>query len=124
MSIAQRLEDYWLSLRLANLDIPGLHLLRDRPLPTTSASSQTLHDALELYLRLKGVGKGTEEGRARISAANLRHGKFTKDKLEKRRENAAKGREIRKALLPTRVHSEGYLLPQSRQLMHLLYRFC
>ena len=45
-------------LRLANLDIPGLHLLRDRPLPTTSASSQTLHDALELYLRLKGVGKG------------------------------------------------------------------
>jgi hypothetical protein len=39
-----------------------------------------------------------EEGRARISAANLRHGKFNKDKLEKRRENAAKGREIRKEL--------------------------
>ncbi len=58
MSIAQGLEDYWLSLRLANLYIPGLHLLRDRPLPTTSTSSQTLHDALELYLRLKGVGKG------------------------------------------------------------------
>ena len=58
MSIAQRLEDYWLSLRMANLDIPGLHLLRDKPLPTTSTSSQTLHDALELYLRLKGVGKG------------------------------------------------------------------
>ena len=58
MSIAQRLEDYWLSLRLANLDIPGLHLLRDRPLPTTYTSSQTLHDAVELYLRLKGVGKG------------------------------------------------------------------
>ena len=58
MSIAQRLEDYWLSLRLANLDIPGLHLLRDRTLPTTPTSSQTLHDALELYLRLKGVGKG------------------------------------------------------------------
>ena len=35
---------------------------------------------------------------ARISAANLRHGKFTKDKLEKRRENAAKGRKIRKGL--------------------------
>ena len=58
MSIAQRLEDYWLSLRLANLDIPGLHLLRDRPLPTTLTSSLTLHDALVLYLRLKGVGKG------------------------------------------------------------------
>ena len=29
-SIAQRLEDYWMSLRLANLDVPALHLLRDR----------------------------------------------------------------------------------------------
>ena len=34
----------------------------------------------------------------RISAANLRHGEFTKDKLEKRRASAAKGREIRKEL--------------------------
>jgi hypothetical protein len=40
------------------------------------------------------TGAKTEEGLARISAANLRHGKFTKDKLETRRENAAKGREI------------------------------
>ena len=30
------------------------------------------------------TGAKTEEGRARISAANLRHGKLTKDKLEKR----------------------------------------
>ena len=30
MSIAQRLEDYWLSLRLSKLDIPALHLLRDK----------------------------------------------------------------------------------------------
>ena len=44
------------------------------------------------------IGAKTEEGRARISAANLRHGRFTKEKLEKRRENAAKGREIRKEL--------------------------
>ena len=29
MSIAQRLEDYWLSLRLSKFDIPALHLLRD-----------------------------------------------------------------------------------------------
>ena len=32
------------------------------------------------------TGAKTQEGRARISAANLRHGKFTKEKLEKRRE--------------------------------------
>ena len=44
------------------------------------------------------TGARTEDGRARISAANLRHGKFIKDKLEERRENAAKGREIRKEL--------------------------
>ena len=46
-----------MSLRLADLDIPGWLILRDRPLPTTPTSSQTLHDALELYLKLKGVGK-------------------------------------------------------------------
>ena len=44
------------------------------------------------------TGAKTEEGRARISSANHRHGKFTKDRLEKRRATAAKGREIRKEL--------------------------
>ena len=44
------------------------------------------------------TGPRTADGRARISAANLRHGEFTKDKLEKRRVSAAKGREIRKEL--------------------------
>ena len=44
------------------------------------------------------TGGKTKEGLARISATNLRQGEFTKDKLEKRRENAAKGREIRKEL--------------------------
>ena len=27
-SIAQRLDDYWMSLRLANIDVPARHLLR------------------------------------------------------------------------------------------------
>ena len=44
------------------------------------------------------TGPRTEEGRARISDANLRHGRYTKDKLEKRRENAAKGRAIKQEL--------------------------
>ena len=44
------------------------------------------------------TGAKTEEGRMRISAANLHHGKFVQDKLEKRRGNAAKGRQIRKDL--------------------------
>ena len=58
MSIIQRLEDYWLSLRLAKIDISGFHLLRDRPPLTSSTSSQTFNEALALYLRLKEVGKG------------------------------------------------------------------
>ena len=52
--------------------------------------------------RLHGGGSTvakTEEDRAQISSANFRHGKFTKDRLEERRANAAKGREIRKPLL-------------------------
>ena len=57
MSIAQRLEDYWLSLRLSKLDIPALHLLRDEPLSASTSSSMTLSEALELYLRLKGNNK-------------------------------------------------------------------
>ena len=56
-SIAQRLEDYWLSLRLANIDVPALHLLRDRPQKLSQSSCITLSEALELYLRLKGVNK-------------------------------------------------------------------
>jgi len=56
-SLAQRLEDYWLSLRLSQLDIPALHLLRDRPLKPSQSSCETLSEALELYLRLKGVGR-------------------------------------------------------------------
>ena len=61
-SIAQRLEDYWLSLRLSKLDIPALHLLRDKPLITSTSTSMRLSEALELCLRLKG-GSSTEEQR-------------------------------------------------------------
>ena len=45
-----------------------------------------------------GIGVKTEEGLARVLAANLRHGKFIKEKLEKRMAKAAKGREIREEL--------------------------
>ena len=44
------------------------------------------------------TGARTKEGLARISAANLRHGKFTRDKIGKRHENVSKGRAIRKEL--------------------------
>ena len=54
-SFAQRLEDYWLSLRLSKIDVPAVHLLRDKPV--TTSTTQSLSEALELYLRLKGTGK-------------------------------------------------------------------
>ena len=57
-SIAQRLEDYWLSLRLANIDVPAFHLLRSESQRVSQSSCVTLTEALELYLRLKGVNKG------------------------------------------------------------------
>jgi integrase len=57
-SIAQRLEDYWLSLRLANIDVPALHLLRDKPQKVSQSFCMTLTEALDLYFRLKGVNKG------------------------------------------------------------------
>ena len=54
-SINQRLEDYWLGLRLQNMDIPAIQVVKsnDNPQDNTIKLSQ----ACELYLRLKGVGK-------------------------------------------------------------------
>ena len=56
-SIAQRLEDYWISLRLANIDIPAFHLLRREPQKLSKSGYDSLSQALDLYLRLKGVNK-------------------------------------------------------------------
>ena len=56
-SIAQRLEDYWTSLRLANIDIPAFHLSRRDPKDVSQNNCEILSQALGLYLRLKGVNK-------------------------------------------------------------------
>ena len=55
-SILQRLEDYWLGLRIQKMDIPAIHLVRSGAAADES-NIPTLSDALELYLKLKGVGK-------------------------------------------------------------------
>ena len=54
-SINQRLEDYWLGLRLQNMDIPAIQVVRT----SDDANDATLYlsEACELYLRLKDVGK-------------------------------------------------------------------
>ena len=55
-SIEQKLEDYWLGLRLQNLDIPQIKV-SSKPSNTLDQDGVSLSDALELYLKLKGQGK-------------------------------------------------------------------
>ena len=53
-SVSQRLEDYWLGLRLQKIDIPALELVKS---DDVSDGSCLLSEARELYLRLKAGGK-------------------------------------------------------------------
>ena len=54
-SVTQRLEDYWLGVRLQNMKIPSIHLVKSNEL--TNDNSPNILEALKLYLKLKGVGK-------------------------------------------------------------------
>ncbi|MDC1001689.1 tyrosine-type recombinase/integrase [Alphaproteobacteria bacterium] len=71
-SVTQRLEDYWLGLRLQNMDIPAIQVVR----ASDEANDATLRlsEACELYLRLKGVGKD----KVFIRTANRNTGYVTK----------------------------------------------
>ena len=53
-SVSQRLEYYWLGLRLQKIDIPALQLLKSDDVFDDSC---LLSEARKLYLRLKAVGK-------------------------------------------------------------------
>ena len=54
-SICQRLYDYWLGLRLQKMDISAIHLVGSNK--DIDDSSPKINDALDLYLRLKGIDK-------------------------------------------------------------------
>ena len=54
-SVLQRLEDFWLGIRLQKMDIPAIHLVKAND--NVYDSSRLISDALDLYLRLKGEGK-------------------------------------------------------------------
>ena len=58
-SIIQRLDAYWLGLRLQDMDIPAISVLNDVSIDI-NAGVTTLSEALELYFKLKGAGKNTE----------------------------------------------------------------
>ena len=51
-SINQRLDDYWLGLRLKEMDVPALHLLVEDG-KENEHSSPTILEALDIYLRIK-----------------------------------------------------------------------
>jgi hypothetical protein len=51
------LDDYWLSLRLKEIEIPAAHLLRHAPSQNPESVLPTIVDALELYHRVKGENK-------------------------------------------------------------------
>jgi len=51
-----RLEEYWLSLRMKKLDVPGMQHI-NVSLTGHESNQPTLTDALDLYLELKGHGK-------------------------------------------------------------------
>ena len=55
-SINLRLEDYWLGLRLQQIPIPAINLVRE-PKAAESTDCLTLSKARDLYLRLKSAGK-------------------------------------------------------------------
>ena len=54
-SIDQRLEDYWMGIRLQKLDIPAIQLVQ--PDRLANDNSPTLSEAVELYLKLKSKYK-------------------------------------------------------------------
>ena len=57
-SLYQKLEDYWTSIRLTKIQVPAGHmLLRKTPL-NISSNAPLLSEALSIYLKLKGEGKG------------------------------------------------------------------
>ena len=71
-SVTQRLEDYWLGLRLQNMDIPAIQVVKSGD--TNVNDTLRLSEACELYLRLKGVGKD----KVFIRTANRNTGYVTK----------------------------------------------
>ena len=57
-SISSKLDDYWMKLRLTEIEVPASHLLKTVSSPKSILSKQPrLSEALERYVRLKGAGK-------------------------------------------------------------------
>ena len=51
-SVSQRLEDYWFGIRLQNMNVPAMHLIKT---DSDNDNGPNIIDALQLYLKVKGV---------------------------------------------------------------------
>jgi hypothetical protein len=68
-AVLAKLEDYWLKLRIKDLDVPASHLLHESL--SVTAGMPTIEDALNLYLDTKGVGRS--ELFFRVAKRNVRY---------------------------------------------------
>ena len=57
-SLYQRLDDYWTSIRLTRMQVPAEHMLVSKPPLNINSNAPLLSEALSIYLKLKGEGKG------------------------------------------------------------------
>ena len=60
-ALASKLDNFWLHMRIANMDVPAANLLiKGQPKESFTSYAPKLSDALELYCRLKGVGRNNQ----------------------------------------------------------------
>ena len=58
-SMAAKLDDFWLQMRLSHLDVPASdRLVKQQPINTFKSSAPKLSDALAKYCALKGADRG------------------------------------------------------------------
>jgi uncharacterized protein with NAD-binding domain and iron-sulfur cluster len=55
--LSSRLEDFWLGLRMKQLEVPAAHMLRSNAKVNLSSSLPTISEALDVYLKTKGEDK-------------------------------------------------------------------
>jgi hypothetical protein len=55
--LSAKLDDYWLGLRLKQVDVPASHLLISGATVNLESNLPTIDEALETYLTVKGAGK-------------------------------------------------------------------
>ena len=73
-SLYQRLDDYWTSIRLTNMQIPAEHLLVNKPPVNSNSNAPLLSEALSTYLKLKGKGKDKKKRTAQSAYQKERLG--------------------------------------------------